>query len=180
MTSPGKPFDYQPTLTGQHIQLRPLAENDFDALFQVARDPLIWRQHPERNRHEKGVFSRFFEQAMAAPGALVATQLSSRNIVGSSRYYGLNTDRGEIEIGWSFLARRCWGGVINQEMKRLMIEHAFNYVDTIVFFVGEGNIRSQKAVEKLGVEHVGERLSAGGAIDLRYELHKSRWETLMD
>ena len=165
-------FDVQPILTGQLIQLRPLAENDFDALYQVASDPLIWQQHPEKNRYEEMVFKRFFDEALLCGSALVAVELASGDIVGSSRYHGLNTNQSEIEIGWSFLARRCWGGVFNKEMKRLMIEHAFNYVNTIVFFVGEDNIRSQTAVKKIGAQPAGQRISTSGATDILYKLHK--------
>ncbi len=55
-----------------------------------------------------------------------------------------------MEIGWTFLARKYWGGLYNRELKDLMLAHAFRFVETVVFYVGENNIRSQKATEKIG------------------------------
>ena len=50
----------------------------------------------------------------------------------------------------TFLRRDYWGGSYNAEIKALMLRHAFRYVKTVVFWVGEGNWRSRKAMEKLG------------------------------
>jgi RimJ/RimL family protein N-acetyltransferase len=55
-----------------------------------------------------------------------------------------------VEIGWTFLARQYWGGSYNLEVKRLMLEHAFRFIDTVVFWVGDTNWRSQRAMEKIG------------------------------
>jgi RimJ/RimL family protein N-acetyltransferase len=57
--------------------------------------------------------------------------------------------RVEIE-GWTFLSRSHWGGHCNTEMKQLMLRHAFRFVDTVLFFVGPQNVRSQKALERIG------------------------------
>jgi RimJ/RimL family protein N-acetyltransferase len=74
---------------------------------------------------------------------------------GSTRFYGYDPEKSEIEIGWTFLARKYWGGRYNTEMKRLLLNHAFKFVESVVFFVGEENIRSQKAMERVGAIKVG-------------------------
>ncbi|MBV9609614.1 MAG: GNAT family N-acetyltransferase [Acidobacteria bacterium] len=145
-------FDLQPTLTGELIQLRPLRAEDFDALFAAASDPLIWEQHPERDRYKREVFQRFFDGAIESRGAFAIIDRQSGRIIGSSRYCNLTPDEREVEIGWTFLARDFWGGVYNGELKRLMLEHAFRFVDRVVFVVGENNMRSQKALEKIGAK----------------------------
>jgi len=71
-------------------------------------------------------------------------------VIGSSRFHGYDPDRSEVEIGWTFLARSRWGGVYNGEMKRLMLRHAFRFVNSVIFAVGRANVGSQKAVEKIG------------------------------
>jgi RimJ/RimL family protein N-acetyltransferase len=144
------PFDLQPTLKGQRLELRPLREPDFDALYAVASDPLIWEQHPQRDRWKPEVFREFFSDAIASGGALVALDAASGSVVGSSRYFGYDAHRNQVEIGWTFLARERWGGVYNGEMKKLMIDHAFRFVDSVIFVIGEDNRRSRRAVEKLG------------------------------
>lgn len=156
-------FDLQPDLSGDRLYLRPLRAEDYEGLFAAARDPLIWEQHPQKDRHEPAQFKRFFDDAIASKGALAIIDKSTHEIIGSSRFHGFDAAAREIEIGWTFLTRRYWGGGYNGEAKALMLQHAFNYVDHVVFLIGSENRRSQKAVEKLGARFVGERENCGGA-----------------
>jgi RimJ/RimL family protein N-acetyltransferase len=143
-------FDLQPNLKGELIELRPLTPDDWDDLFAVASDPLIWEQHPESNRYKEDVFKLFFREALECGGTFVIIDKRSGRIIGSTRFYGYDPEKSEIEIGWTFLARKYWGGRYNREMKQLMLDHAFKVVESVVFYVGEENIRSQKATEKIG------------------------------
>jgi N-acetyltransferase len=147
--------DLQPTLEGDRVLLRPLRPDDFDALYAVARDPLIWEQHPASDRWQETVFRKFFADALASGGAFLVLDRRTGEVVGSSRYYGYDAGKREVEIGWTFLARSRWGGHFNHEMKRLMLEHAFGFADTVVFFVGVNNVRSQRAVERIGATRRG-------------------------
>ena len=156
------PFELQPTLKGDLIHLRPLRPEDFDALFLVASDPLIWEQHPERNRYTKERFRAYFKGGLDSGGALIVLDAKTGAIIGSSRYSGYDAAGSEIEIGWTFLARSHWGGRYNGEMKRLMLRHAFQFVDHVVFLIGEENIRSQRAVEKIGAVRAGARVDSRG------------------
>ncbi len=159
-------FDLQPTLTGTLLELRPLQPEDFDALFATASDPLIWEQHPESDRYERTVFQRYFDGAIESRGAFAIIERASGRIVGSSRYWNLKPDESEVEIGWTFLERAFWGGRYNAELKALMLDHAFRFVERVVFVVGENNLRSQKAVRKLGADLVGseERAAPDGSV----------------
>ncbi len=143
-------FDLQPTLKGNLIEIRPLRREDFDALFAAASDPLIWEQHPENDRYTREVFQRYFDGAIESKGAFAIVERKSGQIIGSSRYCNLNPAIGEVEVGWTFLERVFWGGSYNRELKTLMLDHAFRFVDRVVFVVGEKNFRSQKALEKIG------------------------------
>ena len=143
-------FDLQPTLQGDLVVLRPLRLDDFPALFAAASDPLIWEQHPESDRYKKEVFQRFFDGAIQSGGAFAALDRRSGRVIGSSRYCNLKPEESEVEIGWTFLERACWGGAYNREMKSLMLAHAFRFVARVVFVVGEHNLRSQQALRKIG------------------------------
>jgi RimJ/RimL family protein N-acetyltransferase len=167
------PFDYQPVLKGQFVELRPLRAEDYDSLYTVAADPLVWEQHPAKDRHEPSVFREFFREALASGGALTAICEQTQQVIGSSRFHGYDEERDEVEIGWTFLARSYWGGRYNGEMKRLMLEHAFRFVGSVVFLVGPENIRSQRAVEKVGGVRVGTRLDAGGRSSYVYAITAS-------
>ena len=161
-------LDRQPVLESEHVRLRPLCASDWDALFAIASDPLIWAQHPAHDRWQEPVFRAFFDDALANQGALVAIDAASGAVIGSSRFEGLDeTGGGSVEIGWTFLARSHWGGRYNHDMKRLMLAHALASVAEVRFLVGETNIRSRRALERIGARLTGrreERIMAGGII----------------
>jgi N-acetyltransferase len=148
-------FDLQPHLKGELVELRPLTPEDRDDLFAVASDRLIWEQHPEWDRYKKEVFKVFFREALESGGAFVVIDKQTQQVIGSTRFYGYDPEKSEIEIGWTFLARKYWGGRYNAEMKRLLLNHAFKFVESVVFLVGEKNFRSQKAMEKIGASRIG-------------------------
>jgi N-acetyltransferase len=164
------PFDLQPVLKGELLELRPLRPDDFDELFAVASDPLIWEQHPARDRCEEPVFRVFFREALESGGAFIASDAKDGRIIGSSRFHGYDEEKSEIEIGWTFLARSHWGGRYNAEMKRLMLDHAFEFVDRVVFRVGTRNFRSQRAVEKIGGVRAGSTFDPTGRESFVYEI----------
>ncbi len=160
-------FELQPHLVGDLLELRPLRLTDWKSLFAVASDPLIWEQHPARDRYQEDVFKEFFREAMESGGALVIIDRQSQEIIGSSRYFGFDPDKSVIEIGWTFLARSYWGGKYNGELKRLMLDHAFRFVESVVFLIGPTNFRSRKAIEKIGGVLIGrrKRTNPKGTID---------------
>jgi RimJ/RimL family protein N-acetyltransferase len=143
-------FELQPTLIGKLLQLRPLRPEDFEALFKAASDRLIWEQHPENDRYTRDVFQKYFDGALESGGAFAIIDRKSGRIIGSSRYWNFDSRAREVEVGWTFLEREFWGGAYNRELKNLMLDHAFRFVDRVLFVVGENNLRSQKALEKIG------------------------------
>ena len=169
-------FELQPILKGELIELRTLRPEDWDDLFSVASDPLIWEQHPESDRYNEEVFRAFFRGALESGGALVAIDAKTQQIIGSTRFHGYDPEKSEIEIGWTFLARKYWGGRYNREMKQLMLAHAFKFVENVVFFVGENNIRSRKATEKVGAVESGTAKRVYGnrpaSLNIRYMIRK--------
>ena len=170
------PFDAQPILQGKRLELRPLRRADWEALYAVASDPLIWEQHPAHNRHEIEVFRTFFDEALASGGALVVIDRANGLIIGSSRFHGYDEVKSEVEIGWTFLARLYWGGVYNGELKRLMLEHAFRFVDSVIFVIGPQNLRSQKAVLKLGAVRTDKTAPGSGGDSLVFRLTKATFQ----
>jgi RimJ/RimL family protein N-acetyltransferase len=159
-------FDLQPRLIGKLIEVKPLTPDDWEELFAVASDPLIWEQHPARDRYREEVFREFFREALETGSAFVVIDRKTGEIIGSSRYHlfdqgGFDTRESSVEIGWTFLARAYWGGEYNGELKRLMLDHAFRFVERVVFVIGVTNFRSQKALEKIGGVRVGRRDRAG-------------------
>ena len=149
------PFELQPVLIGELVELRPLREEDFPTLFAVASDPLIWEQHPQPDRYTEPVFRQFFRGGMESGGAFIVVDRKDGRVIGSSRFAEYDETKSEIEIGWTFLARSHWGGRHNREMKRLMLAHAFRFVRRVIFRVGPLNRRSQRALQNIGATYLG-------------------------
>lgn len=145
-------INLQPTLTDGDIRLRPLEAEDWQPLYAVASDPLIWAVHPAHDRWQEPVFRAFFDDALRSGGALAITRTATGEIIGSSRFDCARAGEGEVEIGWTFLARSEWGGTTNFTVKRLMVGHALRFFERVIFLIGEENIRSRKAVEKIGAK----------------------------
>jgi len=155
------PFNFQPVLQGKLLSLRPLRSGDFRELYAVASDPLIWEQHPDSDRYQEKVFKEFFQGAIESGGALIAIDSTDGRVIGSSRFHAYSEQESEVEIGYTFLARSHWGGAYNGEMKQLMLQHAFQFVETVVFVIGLENLRSRKAVEKIGGVYEGTKVVRG-------------------
>jgi len=172
-------FDLQPILEGARVTVRPIATTDWADMFAAAADPGIWEQHPVSDRYTEAAFRQYFQDAIDSGSAFAFVDRDSGEIIGSSRYHGFDPVESEIEIGWTFLARAYWGGSYNDEIKQLMLNHAFQYVDTVVFWVGETNMRSRKAMEKIGGklrDGIHFKEMDGDLPYVVYEMHKRRVE----
>lgn len=150
-------FNLQPDfLENEIIKLIPLEEKHFEELYKVASDPLVWEQHPNKNRYEREVFQNFFEGAMESKGAFLILDKTTNEIAGSTRFYDYEPENNSIFIGYTFYGRNFWGTGFNPQVKKLMLDYAFQFVDKVRFHIGAENYRSQKAIEKLGAEKIDE------------------------
>ena len=173
-------FDLQPTLDDGVVILRPLKEEDLDDLYMVASDPLIWEQHPSKDRCRRDVFELFFKDGIASGGAFAVIDKKTGQVIGSTRFHYIKEVENAIEIGWTFLARQYWGGRYNQAMKKLMMDYAFQFLDNILFYIDENNLRSQMAVKKIGGEPItslaGVTLEARPDASAIYLITKKNWK----
>jgi len=173
-------MNLQPTLENDLVLIRPLSEEDYDDLYQAASDPVIWEQHTTTDRWLPGGFKRFFDESIQSKGAVVIIDKATNTIIGSSRYHIESGITDAAEIGWSFLARKYWGGAYNGAYKSLMIAHALASKDNVLFLIAKDNIRSQKATEKLR----GARLHTAdnppyfrkGATHYTYRINQAIWQ----
>ncbi|MCB0349444.1 MAG: GNAT family N-acetyltransferase [Bdellovibrionales bacterium] len=171
-------MNLQPSLTGKRISLRPLRIEDFDDLYFAASDPEIWEQHPSSDRYKKDIFIKFFNQAIESKGAFAVIDPVTDYIIGSTRFYDYDPVKRQVIIGYTFLAKEYWGLNYNREMKHLLLKHAFEYVDKVIFEVGKTNIRSQKAMEKLSAQIINEK-TLDQTSHLIYQIKKSDFNPLL-
>lgn len=173
-------FEFPDELANDTVVLKPLRETDFEALYAVASDPLIWEQHPNKERYRRPVFEIYFRGAMESKSAYLVADKVSGEIIGCSRYYDFNAADRTIFIGYTFLSRKCWGKAFNSSLKTVMLNHAFKFTDHVLFHVGHQNMRSQKAMEKMGAIKTGEEeMSYYGEpphTNIIYCIGKNEWE----
>lgn len=172
-------FSIQPLLENELTQLIPLQESDFERLYTVASDPLVWEQHPNKNRCERPVFKNFFDGAIDSKGAFIIIEKSTGRVAGSTRYYGFDDEENSIFIGYTFYGREFWGKNMNLSVKKMMLDYIFRFVEKVNFHVGSENIRSQKAMEKLGTKKVSEvevaYVNEPVRLNILYEIKRSDW-----
>jgi len=169
----------QPHLAHPLVDLRPATGADWPALYAAASDPGIWAGHPANDRWQEPVFRAFFDDGLASGGMLVARDPGSGAVIGASRFDAGRCEPGEIEIGWTFLARSHWGSRTNHAMKALMVGHALTTMERVMFMIGETNIRSRTAVERIGGTlttrtHTAQ-LSTGPVVHVIYTIDRAQF-----
>ena len=173
-------MNLQPTtLKNEMVQMYPLQMTDFEELFQVASDELLWEQHPNKNRYKREVFQVFFDGAITSKGAFLVRDSKTSECIGSSRFYDYDPDSNTVLIGYTFIGRKFWGKNFNNAIKSLMLNYAFQYVDAVCFHIGSTNFRSQKAILKIGAEKIDEDLVAyygeTPKLNYIYKITKNTW-----
>jgi RimJ/RimL family protein N-acetyltransferase len=173
-------FSIQPNLKNEKATLRPLEEDDFEALYQTASDPLIWSQHPNKTRYQREVFKVFFEGAMKSKGAFIIKDAHTHEIAGSTRYYDYDPVKKLILIGYTFYATKYWGTGLNLSVKKTMLDYIFQFVNIVHFHIGANNVRSQIAITRLGAKKIGEinvaYFGEPPAINHIYQIEKGEWK----
>lgn len=172
-------FSVQPVLENEEFQLIPLQQGDFESLYEVASDPEVWEQHPNKDRYQREVFENFFRGAIESKGAFKIIEKATGDVLGSSRYYNFDENDNHIFIGYTFYGTKSWGKGVNPKVKKMMLDYIFQYVDKVHFHIGKENFRSQKALEKLGGIKIAEEEVAYFAEPTRtnfvYEIKKEDW-----
>lgn len=172
-------FSVQPVLENEEFQLIPLQQGDFESLYEVASDPKVWEQHPNKDRYKREVFQNFFTGAIESKGAFKIMEKATGDVLGSSRYYDFDKEDNHIFIGYTFYGTKSWGKGINPQVKKLMLDYIFQFVDKVHFHIGKENFRSQTALERLGGQKIAEEKVAYFAEPSRtnfvYEIKKEDW-----
>ena len=158
---------------------QPLRETDFERLYNAASDPMIWEQHPNKKRYQQKEFENYFKGAIASGGAFLVRDAQTDEIIGSSRYSDYNAETNTVSIGYTFLIRSHWGKGHNYALKQLMLDHIFQFVDTVTFYIGAVNKRSQISIERFGAVKTGEvEMAYYGEVaklDYVYAITKEQW-----
>ena len=173
-------FTIQPTLENENLRLVPITESDFENLYEVASDPEVWSMHPNKERYKREVFQNFFNGAIDSRGAFLVIDKNSEEVLGSTRFYDYDENDDSILIGYTFYGTKSWGKNINASIKKMMLDYIFQFVNKVIFHVGKDNIRSVKAMNKLGAANLGELEVAyfgeDSKMNVVFEIKKEDWK----
>jgi len=173
---------FQPLLKNKMIIAEPLQATDFELLYRAASDPLIWEQHPNKNRWQLQAFENYFDGAIKSGGAFLVKDAKTNEVIGSSRYSDYDSETNTVSIGYTFFIRSHWGGGYNYALKQLMLDHIFQYVNRVQFYIGAGKKGSQISIERFGAIKTGEEETAyygePAKLDYVYAITKEQWEQL--
>jgi RimJ/RimL family protein N-acetyltransferase len=172
-------IDFQPVLQNEIVIAVPLQESHFEILYQAASDPLIWEQHPNKNRYKREEFKNYFKGAMESGGAFLVKDALTNEVIGSSRYSDYDVAKQIVSIGYTFFTRNCWGRGHNYALKNLMLDHIFQFVESVTFYIGAVNKRSQISLERFGALKTGETEMAyygePAKLDYIYTITRQQW-----
>lgn len=154
-------LDYEPTLTGSFVTLRPMVLDDVDTLEEIAFAPELWKwTHSQvANRHdlEKYVRTALSEREAGSSIPFVTTDSRSKEAIGSSRFMNISSTNHRVEIGCTWLALPHQRTAANTEAKLLMLTHAFESMGCIrvEFKTDVLNEKSRNAILRLGATEEG-------------------------
>lgn len=175
-------INFQPVLQNELIKATPLKETDFEDLFMAANDPLIWEQHPNKNRYQRPAFENYFKGAMESGGAFLVRDAQTNQVIGSSRYSDYFQETNTVSIGYTFFIRTHWGTGHNYALKKLMLTHIFQFVENVRFYIGAENKRSLVSIERFGAIKTGEEEMEYYGEDCKlnfiYTITKQQWEKM--
>lgn len=178
---------YYSELGDDKITLLPLTADHIQEMRRLSGDSDIWTWYTEDLTNPDALGSwmtKRLEESQRGEKMSYAVLLNETGeIIGSSSYGHIDWTEKGIEIGWTWLGREFIGSGINKHMKYLMLSHAFDTmsIERLELRTDEENVRSRKAMEKIGAKHDGtlrnHRSTQGGRRrnTVVYSILKSEW-----
>ncbi len=145
-------------LRGEFVFLEFLAEQHREVLRPLAKDERLW-EFTKRfiiNSEYDRQFDDYFDEAVGLPPigaqAFVIRRVQDGVVIGMTRLYAVDRKMKKVEIGYTWYIPSVWGKVHNKECKLLLLQYIFDELGfrRAEFRVAHQNLRSQKAVEKIG------------------------------
>jgi len=149
------------TLSGKTIELRPLEEEHFLELTALASEKRIWEHYTmdgsNAERFSEAMAEALEEREAGRQYPLVVIHKGENKIIGSTRLLHIQPAHRKLEIGWTWLHPNYWGGPMNRECKDLLLTFCFERLNCVrvQLKTDELNVRSRKAIEKIGGQFEG-------------------------
>lgn len=154
-------ISYPTTLTGQTVELRSISKDHFTELEAVAKNKKIWEFYPF-DGSDSNTFAHIFngaiiEREKGNQFPFVIFHQQQNKIIGSTRFLDIQEKHKKLEIGSTWLHPDYWATAINPECKLLLLQYCFENLHAVrvQLKTDENNIRSRKAIEKIGGQFEG-------------------------
>ncbi len=155
------PAPTYPTLTGRHVALVPLQADHAADLWLAGSAPEIWTYMRSGVASfadmEAWVGAALAERDQTGSKPYVIRELATGKLVGSTRLFDIQLAHRNGEIGHTWYEPRVWRSAVNTESKLLFLGYCFEQLDflRVQFKTCSRNVRSQKAIERLGAVKEG-------------------------
>ena len=149
------------TLEANIVRLEPLLRAHADELLSAAADGELWNSTvtvvPSSATITAYLDAALNAQAEGRELAFVIVQKSSGLIVGSTRFYNIDQENRNVEIGYTWLAATAQRTRVNTEAKLLLLTHAFEFWRCIrvCLITDVLNVQSQNAILRIGARQEG-------------------------
>lgn len=150
-----------PTLENSIVRLSPLGMSNYKILLPIAAQDNLVQFSPSKidtpddlKEYVQEAINDLY-QKKAIPFIIFDKRKNA--YAGCTRFGLINWKNKVLHIGWTWIGREFQGTGLNIQMKYLMLQYAFEVLnfDKVEFRVDERNIRSRKAIEKLGAKLEG-------------------------
>jgi RimJ/RimL family protein N-acetyltransferase len=148
-------------LQGEIVCLLPLEKEHFGYLFTAASDKGLWEFIPadcsKPNRFNEVYNLALTEREKGNHYPFIIIYKPTKEIIGSTRLFEIFPNNRKLEIGWTWITANYWGTAVNLECKFLLLKFCFEElkVRRVQIKTDELNIRSRKAIEKIGGKFEG-------------------------
>ncbi|MDN4525924.1 GNAT family N-acetyltransferase [Fictibacillus fluitans] len=143
-------------LAGEHVRIIPMDKSHIKGLFEAGNHKQIWT-HLSKEIQTLEEMEALVEEALAnkehgTEFPFVITLRENDRIIGSTRFLGISPRHKGLEIGSTWLTPSVWRTPVNTECKYLLLKYCFEILNIIrvQFKTDDQNIRSQKAIERIG------------------------------
>ena len=153
---------FKTTLTKDPIQLEVFKIAHIPGLTKAAENESIWTYVKPPNQPLKAFIQTYLETLTKGhdkndPFAYTIINSQTQEVLGSSRFYEISQLDKRLCIGFTWCSPEYWGTGLNERIKLAMLEHAFEDLgmNRVGFHVDSRNIRSLKAMAKIGAQKEG-------------------------
>lgn len=154
-------FTQPPTLANERVLLKPLSEEDYEGLYAIGLEPLLWAvsinsivSQEDLQRYLKTAIEQR-QHRQALPFTII--DKTNNQIAGCTRYGNISFEHKRLEIGWTWLGIKFQKTGLNRACKYELLQYAFEtlHMQRVELKTDALNMKSREAMRKMGATEEG-------------------------